>query len=318
LKSLISVIVPIYNVEDYLDRCIESIVKQTYDNLEIILVDDGSPDNCPEVCDRWADKDERIKVIHKENSGVGMARNAGIDLSCGDYIMFVDSDDYIQNNAVELLYDRLIDDNSDFSIGKHVDAYDDGSINDSFCSWMNDVVLDKKGVISQFGKLKFFSVAPWGKLYKAEIFSDIRFPSISCGEDMWIFSDILEKCSKVSVVNEKVYYYYQRSGSTIHQKSERAKLETINSTLKLTMYFVEQNEWSSAKNWCIRAINEAALLSQPKDGIKIFYKFLNDEIRRELFAKVGFKANLKWKLLFIPYSFKIIKIVKNICFWRKK
>jgi len=84
------------------------------------------------------------------------------------------------------------------------------------------------------------------------------------------------------------------------------------------MYFVEQNEWSSAKNWCIRAINEAALLSQPKDGIKIFYKFLNDEIRRELFAKVGFKANLKWKLLFIPYSFKIIKIVKNICFWRKK
>ena len=99
--SLISVIVPIYNVEKYLDKCIESIVNQTYKNLEIILVDDESPDNCPEICDKWAERDSRIKVIHKENGGAGSARNAGIEASSGEWIGFVDGDDWIEPNMYE-------------------------------------------------------------------------------------------------------------------------------------------------------------------------------------------------------------------------
>ena len=106
MNPLISVIVPIYNVEKYLDKCIESIVNQTYKNLEIILVDDGSPDNCPAMCDAWAEKDSRIKVVHKENGGAGSARNAGLDVSSGEYIGFVDGDDYIDSDFYETLINK--------------------------------------------------------------------------------------------------------------------------------------------------------------------------------------------------------------------
>ena len=108
-EPLVSVIVPVYKVEDYLDKCVESIVKQTYKNLEIILVDDGSPDNCPSMCDSWAQKDSRIKVIHKENGGVSSARNSALDTAAGDYICFVDSDDFIEPNAVGYMLENIGD-----------------------------------------------------------------------------------------------------------------------------------------------------------------------------------------------------------------
>ena len=116
-SELVSIIVPVYKVEKYLDKCIESIVGQTYENLEIILVDDGSPDNCPAMCDRWAEKDSRIKVIHKENGGLSSARNAGLDACTGEYIYFLDSDDYIAENCIEMLFNTIISDGSDMCIG---------------------------------------------------------------------------------------------------------------------------------------------------------------------------------------------------------
>ena len=111
-EGLVTVIVPIYKVEKYLDRCVESIVNQTYRNLEIILVDDGSPDHCPQMCDEWAKKDTRIKVIHKENRGQGLARNTGIDNASGEYICFFDSDDYIAADAIELAYEMAHKENA--------------------------------------------------------------------------------------------------------------------------------------------------------------------------------------------------------------
>lgn len=318
MQPLISIIVPVYNVEEYLNRCIESIICQTYNNLEIILVDDGSPDNCPAMCDKWTEKDKRIKVIHKENDGVGMARNSAIDIASGEYIMFVDSDDYIALDAVEALYERLISDKSDFAIGKHIDVYDDGIENGGFCSWMQDAVMDKKEVLSHFDVVKYFPIISCSKLFKKSIFDDIRYPKLSCGEDMWLFSDILDKCNKISVVNKDVYFYYQRDNSAVHSKNEKAKLDTVVATIKLMMYFIENDAWYSAKCWFIRGINETALLLKPKDGIKLFKANLDDEQSKRLFKSIGFKANLKWKLLFLPYSFRIIKGFKNICFWRKK
>ena len=106
-EKLISVIIPIYKVEQYLDECVESIIKQTYKNLEIILVDDGSPDGCPQMCDEWARKDERIRVVHKKNGGLSSARNAGLDVATGEYVSFVDSDDFIATDALRSLYERF-------------------------------------------------------------------------------------------------------------------------------------------------------------------------------------------------------------------
>lgn len=123
----ISVIVPVYKVENFLDRCVESIVGQTYENLEIILVDDGSPDNCPAMCDKWAEKDGRIKVIHKENGGVSSARNAALDIVSGDYICFVDSDDWIDPGMYEFLYKNSQKYDADISCCGIFDDYDDGT-----------------------------------------------------------------------------------------------------------------------------------------------------------------------------------------------
>ena len=128
-NPLISIIVPVYNVEEYLDKCVESIVNQTYKNIEVILVDDGSPDNCPKMCDDWAKKDKRIKVIHKKNGGLSDARNKGIDESKGEYLSFVDSDDYITDNYVELLYNIISKEHADISMAKQYVVYPKKTIN---------------------------------------------------------------------------------------------------------------------------------------------------------------------------------------------
>ncbi|MDY2590818.1 MAG: glycosyltransferase, partial [Agathobacter sp.] len=118
MNDLISVIVPVYKVEEYLDECVKSIISQSYSNLEIILVDDGSPDKCPELCDLWTTKDNRIKVVHKCNGGLSSARNAGLDIACGDYISFVDSDDYIAPDMIANLYNCIIENKTDISACK--------------------------------------------------------------------------------------------------------------------------------------------------------------------------------------------------------
>ena len=120
MGDLISVIVPVYKVEEYLDKCVQSIADQTYCNLEIILVDDGSPDSCPQKCDEWAKKDHRIVVIHKENQGAAMARNAGLDIARGEYISFVDSDDYLSLDAIEVMYKKMEADHSDLVFAQFV------------------------------------------------------------------------------------------------------------------------------------------------------------------------------------------------------
>lgn len=126
--GLVSIVLPIYNVEKYLDRCIESVVRQTYNNLEIILVDDGSPDGCPQKCDEWAKKDKRIKVIHKNNAGLGYARNTGIENASGEYICFFDSDDYVAPDTIEKAYTTAKTSNSDMVLFGHYDVDAQGKI----------------------------------------------------------------------------------------------------------------------------------------------------------------------------------------------
>ena len=140
MDALVSVIIPVYKVEAFLDRCVESVVGQTYPKLEIILVDDGSPDTCPEKCDAWAKKDSRIKVVHKQNEGPGYARNSGIEAATGAYIMFVDSDDYLFADAVEVLLDRIERDQSDLAVAQKVKVYPDGTEEPTSDTWMHDTV----------------------------------------------------------------------------------------------------------------------------------------------------------------------------------
>ena len=254
MNSLVSIIVPIYNVEEYLDRCIESIVNQTYRDLEIILVDDGSPDSCPQMCDRWAEKDDRIKVIHKENAGVGFARNSGLDIATGDYISFVDPDDYLSLDAVEIMTGRIVKDQSDLVVGQCVKVYSDGSQSPSAYHWITDEVLTQNEAFGMVGSPRELPVYTWGKLYRGQIFNEIRFKSLSCAEDVYILPDILELSKKISLVGSIVYFYFQRDSSIVHSKKKVQIVDSISASLRLSRFLFNRRCFLGASGYYYSAI----------------------------------------------------------------
>lgn len=208
----ISVIVPVYKVESYLEQCISSIIKQTYKNLEIILVNDGSPDNCGKLCDIYAKKDSRIKVIHKKNGGLSDARNVALDIATGDYIGFVDSDDWININMYEVLINEAKNEDADIVECKFKSVYDRNIKID-----MNEVIEKKifnaEEAIKQHLKGKYFYRCVWNKIYKKELFKDIRFPYSKLAEDLYVTYKLFYKSSKLISVNFQGYYYYIRDNS---------------------------------------------------------------------------------------------------------
>ena len=182
MKDLISVIVPVYNVEKYLNRCVDSILAQTYTNLEVILVDDGSPDGCPAICDAYVKKDKRVKVIHKANGGQGTARNAGLDIAKGDYISLIDSDDWIEKDFIKILHNYIINNDADLVICN----YNEVNEQDQIIKHSN---LQYKVYKSNKFDLLFNQIdtvpviVPWNKLYKKSVFSNLRYADTRIYED---------------------------------------------------------------------------------------------------------------------------------------
>lgn len=215
--ELISVIIPVYNVEKYLPRCIDSIIGQSYQNLEIILVDDGSPDNCGRICDEYALKDNRIKVIHNKNGGVSSARNAGIDVSTGCFITFVDSDDYISENYIDILYSNLIESNSDISVINYTEIFGEKINSKNISSGLRNVFSQHDFISLLLSKKVICSC--WGKLYKRDLFEYIRFPLGRVhAEDAWVLYKTCFKASRVVFDETVCYYYLIREGSAVQKK----------------------------------------------------------------------------------------------------
>ncbi|MBR0136230.1 MAG: glycosyltransferase, partial [Clostridia bacterium] len=210
-KSLISIIVPVYKVEPYLDKCVSSIVEQTYTDLEIILVDDGSPDNCPAMCDAWAKKDARIKVIHKENGGLSDARNAGMDAANGEYILFVDSDDWIASETCEIMLARMTSTNSDIVSCDAVRVWDGNMPQRKMMRDNEAHVLDRTEAMRALIQSTCLIMTVWNKLYKAQIIKKIPFEKGKIHEDeIWSWQAI-GAASRVATVSEALYYYRQRA-----------------------------------------------------------------------------------------------------------
>ena len=209
----VSVIIPIYNVEKYLKKCVDSVINQTYKDLEIWLVDDGSPDNCPAICDEYAAKDSRIKVIHKKNGGLSDARNAALDVMTGEYVTFVDSDDYIPNNAIQTLYDILKKYDADIALGNMYSVNENGLINTD-CSFSNEEkVLCDDEIFLTLNRPN----AP-SKLYRADLYNDVRFPVGKLYEDVFTWHKILSQVKKVALTGKVSYYYLTRSGSIMRSE----------------------------------------------------------------------------------------------------
>jgi len=219
---LVSIIVPIYKVEKYLNQCVESIVNQTYTNLEIILVDDGSPDSCGAICDEWAQKDTRIKVIHQENRGLSGARNTGIEHSNGQYLMFVDSDDYVVPEYVERLFCSIVMNQADMAMCGFFYLSTANCLIEKPLSCEREVLgkIDALLGLERVWEEKELYIVVWNKLYSRKLWETTRFKEGVLREDEFVMPKLYEKCNCIAIENECLYVYRRREASITAEKNE--------------------------------------------------------------------------------------------------
>ena len=250
MNPLISVIVPVYNVEKYLDRCVESIVNQTYKNLEIILVDDGSTDNCPQKCDDWAKKDNRIIVIHKENGGLSDARNIGMQTAKGEYIGFVDSDDFLDERMYQIMFDIILQTHSDVAECKWTSFYKtseivyagEGNIKRKF------EVFDTESALRELILEKKLKQTVVNKLYKKTSIN-VQFPKGRINEDDFWTYKVFGNSQKIVYIDIVLYFYYQRINSIMHNKYSVKRLDGVFARKERMQYVIEN--YNNIKDYAI-------------------------------------------------------------------
>lgn len=234
--DLVSIIVPVYNVEKYLEKCLDSLINQTYRNLQIILVDDGSTDGSGTICDRYAAKDDRIQVIHKKQSGVSAARNTGLEAVKGSYICFADSDDWIDEKMIETMYENMVEEKAQISIIGYDMVWEDGrsqkkSDENAYYVW------NQREAIAQWMIQKIFKGFMWDKMFAWEIFAGIRFPEDrSYMEDVAIGLDLFARAEKVVYSGKIGYHYLQRQGSATNSGFQEREFLGITEAEKMIRF----------------------------------------------------------------------------------
>ena len=307
MNELISVIVPIYNVEKYLHQCLKSIVNQTYKNLEIILVDDGSPDNCPKICDEYSRKDKRIKVIHKENGGLSSARNAGLDVVTGEYISFIDSDDMIDEKFIETLYNLCKENNCDISecnlqrfekeVVKKADNYDK--------KIYTNYEMQRRLYIPEYF---IRGIVVWNKLYKRYLYDDIRFPVGKINEDEFATYKVLYKCrSSICVTEEELYYYRINENSIMGQKFNPKRLDVLDAFEERKEFYKSkgENELYFSTVWKYQDMLKKfyILAKQEKLENKDDFKKIKKALKKNIFSYLHTdKASKKEKIKMFMFS----------------
>lgn len=244
MEELISVVVPIYMVEAYLERCIQSIVNQTYQNLEIILVDDGSKDNCPQICDFWAKKDSRIVVIHRENGGLSAARNSGIDIAKGEYIAFVDSDDFIAEDFIECLYQACKESGSEIAQCRY--EYVDGNVLTKAKEPVTEPMetfSGKEMIAGMSWKDGAYNVVAWNKLYQRHLFENVRYPEGRIHEDEATTHKLFYHAKQVAFVYRFLYGYYTGGESITRNQFSKKRLDWEWAVAGRLEFLKERKEW---------------------------------------------------------------------------
>lgn len=241
MEIRLSIIVPIYRVEKYLKRCIDSILNQKFRDFELILVNDGSPDSCGDICDEYSKNDTRIKVIHKKNGGLSSARNAGIEIAQGEYIGFVDSDDWINEDMYEVLYSIGLNNDLDIVECTYSKVFNTENLYD--CKNEYDlIILDNISAIEALYKDTFYgSVVSWNKIYRKNLFKDIRFPLGKINEDQFTTYKLYYNCNKIGFINRDLYYYYQSVNSITRSSFTVKKLDVLQALEEARIFFQINN-----------------------------------------------------------------------------
>lgn len=316
----LSIIVPVYRVEQFLDKCVTSILKQTFTDFELILVDDGSPDRCGEMCDEYAVKDKRIKVIHKKNGGLSDARNVGIDSAVGSYLGFVDSDDYIAEDMYEVMIKNLEGHEADISVCGMYDCYGDKILRQNVA--LGTFEFNREQAVDWFLGSNGAGLFVCNKIYKREIFKDVRFPVGKLYEDAFIFIDLFLKSEKVIVCTEPKYYYTRRDGSTTMSKFNKRYYDVVEAHKKNLEKIIKQLPskkevgefrifWAYKQLFYILAFDTKENQKKYKNDIKK----ITSVVRKNFFKIITNKYNslaqrISYMLIFInPYLF--MSVLKN-------
>ena len=319
-KSIISVIVPVYNVEQYLRKCVDSIMCQTYADLEIILIDDGSPDKSPEICDEYAKKDCRIRVIHQKNGGLGYARNVGICNAQGDFITFIDSDDYVSSDYVECLYEGLIELEADIAIASFYPFKDNVKCQrfseiDAFIDVQKSEAMSRYCSINAELSMPFISAC--NKLYRRNLFDRIEFPKGKLYEDAFTTYKLIDKAKKIVYTPSKLYYYRINPQSILGQSFKEKHLEMVEAFRSGCDFFNRKEEKEIASMfippllmreiycwWGAKLILKNQCLAQ---------KVIKDYRKDCKVLKFGKQVSILWFVIF-----KLISICPWLYLWYRK
>jgi glycosyltransferase involved in cell wall biosynthesis len=297
-NSLISIIIPVFQVEKYLDKCLSSIINQTYKNLEIIIIDDGSTDNCPEICNKYQAEDSRIKVIHKNNEGLSRTRNIGLSLARGEFVSFVDSDDWIETNMYEVLITELKKSNVDIVVCSYQVEYEDkNNEKNKFESiekrqYTSEEAL--KMIINSDGYIMSFV---WNKLYRKSLLNDINFIDGKIHEDTLWTAKVIGKAKLIKCINYPFYHYLYRNESLSHNK------QYLNQKFHDLIYMYEQRleyihkYYPTIETLAQENFQKLCCLQYLEIGLNNRQYDVDKRIRRELyqhFKKFGIKSILKF------------------------
>lgn len=242
MNDLISIVLPIYNVENYLKKCIETVLNQTYTNIEILLVDDGSTDHSGAICDEFEKKDKRIKVIHKSNGGLSDARNTGLKQANGKYISFIDSDDYVSEKYVEELYYLIKKNEAQIAVCNFQRVKEDGQVISS--EDIKSETLSSKEVLEKLNDKKFYpvSIVAWNKLYDIKLFENILYPIGKLHEDEYTTYKLYYEAKKIVVTSSVLYYYRTVQTSITNRNFNKTRLDVLEALEERMRFFKEKNE----------------------------------------------------------------------------
>lgn len=327
MSPVISIIVPVYNVEKYLKRCIESIIYQTYKDFEVILINDGSTDRSGLICDEYSKIDKRIKVVHKRNEGVSSARNCGIDSTRGKYILFIDSDDYIEKNLLKIISEALEEEYDLIYFGYYMDFISENRSLEMKCR--NSLYYSNKDFLKDYkyfrGNYLFGYV--WNKLFRAEVIknNNIYFEINTFPEDLFFTFEAIKKCNKIKSLNYSLYHYIHRNNLTL-SKQKRDKYEITKTIYKRTVGFLKELDCYNINAAYVEGTHIEDLISYIYSELmssdnKLMHKYkkikiISNELRKQNknyyvynnnFYKIAYnllKFKLIWGSIFLYYLYQ--------------
>ena len=324
MTEKITVIVPVYNVEHYLDKCLDSLVNQTYKNLEIIVINDGSTDNSGIICQEYAQKDNRIVYIEKENGGQAEARNMGLDRMTGSYVTFVDSDDWVESDYVETLYQKIMEYQADIAVGNYYSFNESEGMyyfhifGDSYYEKVYDNVSIFENLYESQDMKKFAFIFPWGKLYKASLLDYLRFDNGKLAEDAYLNQKIYLLAERIVYLNKGLYAYCQREGSSSRAWTEKwmhALVDTMSDRITL----LANMGYPLEKHLAVyRQMLEVSLANGQASGLSDTATYKEFEMKRTLLNQLSVQSQKEKKAIVLAANYayvdQVLTTIKSICY----